>query len=286
MDGSLASTATLPRRRWSPTPLVRASILAHGAGVAALAAQPGLWPWVLGGVALNHAILACGMHPRSAAIGANLTRLPACAGAVAVTFDDGPDPAVTPRVLDILDAHGAGATFFLIGERAAAHPGLVREILRRGHAVGNHTHRHPMGFAAWGPRQQRRDIAAAQSAIADATGVAPRHFRAPMGLRNPLLDPVLAVEGLALVSWTRRGYDAVDHRPEQVLARLRRRLAAGDILLLHDGNCRSGPDGRPTVLTVLPLLLHAGSEAGLTSVTLDAALPQAAAAAPGIPASA
>jgi peptidoglycan/xylan/chitin deacetylase (PgdA/CDA1 family) len=266
----------------------RASMLAHGVGAAALAVQPGLWPWVLGGVVLNHAILACGMHPRSGLIGQNLARLPAASGAVAITFDDGPEPEVTPRVLDLLDAQAARATFFLIGERAARHPALVREILRRGHAVGNHTHRHPLGFAAWGPWRQRREVAAAQAAIAEAGGVAPRLFRAPAGLRNPLLDPVLAAEGLSLVSWTRRGYDTVARRPERVLARVTRGLGPGDILLLHDGNCRSGPDGRPTVLAVLPALLRAVAAAGLTAVALegDAAAPQAAAAAPGSPASA
>ena len=237
----------------------------HGLSAAALTVQPTIWPHVLSLVACNHAVLSCGMHPRSSVLGPNLTRLPAAGrGTVVLTFDDGPHPEVTPRVLDVLDEHGATATFFVIGERAALHGPLVREILRRGHAIENHTHRHPLGFAAFGPWKLRREIAAAQAAIADACGRRPTFFRAPMGLRSPLLDPVLAVEGLSLVSWTRRGYDTVSRRPGRILARLTRGLTDGDILLLHDTAARTCADGTPVVLKVLPRLLAMIASAGLT----------------------
>ncbi len=262
--------------------MARASMLAHGLGAVALAAQPSSWPGVLGLLALNHALLACGMHPRGTMLGPNLSRLPGREG-VALTFDDGPDPEVTPRILDLLEARGARATFFVVGERAARYPALLREMVRRGHAVGNHTHRHPMGFAGWGPWRMRREIAAASRAIAEACGVAPRLFRAPMGLRNPLLDPVLAAEGLSLVSWTRRGYDTVRADAGRVLQRLTRGLAGGDILLLHDAGSRPDGDGRPVVLGVLPPLLEAVAAAGLRTLPLTeavcAALPGGAAAA-------
>jgi peptidoglycan/xylan/chitin deacetylase (PgdA/CDA1 family) len=199
--------------------------------------------------------------------------------AVALTFDDGPDPEVTPRVLDMLDAQGAKATFFVIGRRAARHPALLREMRARGHAIGNHTHRHPAGFAAFGPWRMRREIAEAGHAIADACGERPTLFRAPMGLRNPLLDPVLAAEGLRLVSWTRRGYDTRRQPPERVLARLADGLAPRDILLLHDASSAPDEAGRPVVLSVLPRLLGRLAQAGLISV----ALPSAGA---GVPASA
>jgi peptidoglycan/xylan/chitin deacetylase (PgdA/CDA1 family) len=269
-------------RGWSPSPVVRASIWAHAGGVVALAAWPAAWPQVVGLLAANHALLACGMHPRGTMLGPNLVRLPpdaAAARMVALTFDDGPDPAVTPRVLDLLDRHGASASFFAIGRRAARHPELLREALRRGHDVQNHTLRHPLGFAAWTPGAMRRELEAAQSAIAAACGATPRFFRAPAGLRNPLLDPVLARTGLHLASWTRRGYDTVSRDPDAVLRRLTRGLAAGDILLLHDGSAARDARGVPVVLTVLPALLDHLAALGLRPVSLSRAMTAATSAA-------
>lgn len=275
--------------RWVPTPAARASLWLHGAALPALAAAPGAWPWVLGLLAANHAVLGLvGMRPRSRLLGPNLSRLPpasAARGEVALTFDDGPDPALTPRVLDLLDAAGATASFFLIGERAARHPALVQAILARGHDVQNHTLTHPLGFALRGPFAQRREILGAQAALAAAGAAgpdAPRFFRPPAGLRNPLLDPVLAPTGLGYVSWTRRGADAWFADPERVLRRLTKGLAAGDILLLHDGTWRRDPAGRPVVLTVLPRLLDALAARRLRGVSLGRALAPPGINAPGI----
>lgn len=270
-------TASAPAaRRWRPAPALQASALVHAAGAVALVAAPASWPWVAGGIVANHAALAlAGFLPRSRLLGPNLARLPAPAAQrseVALTFDDGPDPEVTPRVLDALDAAGLKATFFLIGERAARHAALAREIVRRGHAVENHSHRHSTAFGWYGPGRARREVEAAQGAIADATGVAPAFFRAPFGIRNPLLDPALARCGLRYVSWTRRGFDTVARDPRRVLDRLARGLAAGDILLLHDGHAARTPAGTPVVLEVLPALLERLSGAGLRPVTLRAAL--------------
>jgi peptidoglycan-N-acetylglucosamine deacetylase len=245
---------------------MRASLWAHGLGLASLAVMPAAWPQVLGGLALNHGLLACGMHPRSAMLGPNLTRLPDASDRIALTFDDGPDPEITPRVLDLLDHHGATATFFVIGRHAAIQGALMREMLRRGHRIANHTYQHSAAFAAWGPWRQRRDIADAQDAIADACGEWPHLFRAPMGLRNPLLDPILALEGLSLVSWTRRGYDTLSRSPDRVLARLTRGLSAGDILVLHDTRGYHDTAPTPMVLRVLPRLLDAIGERGLRAV--------------------
>jgi peptidoglycan/xylan/chitin deacetylase (PgdA/CDA1 family) len=183
---------------------------------------------------------------------------------VAVTFDDGPDPRVTPRVLDLLEARGMHATFFCIGERVRAHPDLAQEVVRRGHAIENHSSRHHAAFPAMGMGGFHADIAAAQAEIERATGHAPRFFRAPAGLRNPLLDPVLHRLGLRLVSWTRRGFDTrLD--PERVTRILTRRLGAGDILVLHD--TEQAGKAAP-VLEALPGILDAIERAGLHAVTL------------------
>ncbi|WP_207538023.1 polysaccharide deacetylase family protein [Sabulicella rubraurantiaca] len=272
-----------PRERlrdWSPAPLPRASLWWHCAALGGVAAMPALWAEALGTVALNHLILGCAMHPRAALLGPNLRRLPEPAAGVALTFDDGPDPEVTPRVLDLLDRYGARATFFCIGRRAARNGPLLREALRRGHAVENHSHRHSPAFAARGPLWLWREVTEAQAAIADATGVAPRFFRAPMGLRSPLLDPVLAAAGLSLVSWTRRGHDALWRDPRRALRRLAGGLTPGDILLMHDGNAARQRCGTPVVLEVLPGLLDAMARAGLSAAALPAAAAAPEAAAP------
>jgi peptidoglycan/xylan/chitin deacetylase (PgdA/CDA1 family) len=213
--------------------------------------------------------------PRGRVLGPNLLRLPAAAAArneVSLTFDDGPDPEITPRVLELLDQHQAKASFFCVGEKAAAHPDLMREIARRDHSLENHSHRHSHAFAFYGLSRLKRDVQSVQTIIAGITGRAPRFFRAPMGLRSPLLDPVLAKCGLRYVSWTRRGFDAVGRDPERVLRRLTDGLAAGDILLLHDNGFSRTRDGKPVVLAVLPVLLERINAKGLRSVTLSAAL--------------
>jgi peptidoglycan/xylan/chitin deacetylase (PgdA/CDA1 family) len=254
---------------------VQASAALHAAGAAALVVVPAAWPWVLGGLVANHAALvAAGLLPRSRTLGPNVTRLPAAAARrreVALTFDDGPDPEVTPRMLDRLDEAGMTATFFLIGERAARHPALVREIVRRGHAVENHSHRHSMAFACYGLGRMRRDLEAAQAAIADAAGVAPVFFRAPFGIRSPLLDPVLARCGLHYASWTRRGFDNVARDRARVFDRLARGAAAGDIFLLHDGTASRPRPSAAHALEVLPELGARLSALGLRSVTLRTA---------------
>ena len=267
--------------RWRPSPTIRASLALHAGAALVAAAAPGLWPQALAAVAANQALLtAAGLLPRSTLLGANLTRLPqagAARGEIALTIDDGPDPEVTPRVLDLLDranAGGAGgmkATFFCIGERVAAHPALAREMVARGHAIENHGQRHLTMFAALGPGGMRREIADAQKSIADAVGRAPRWFRPTAGLRNPFLDPVLAGLGLRLASWTRRPFDTRCGDVDAVHARLTRNLAAGDILLMHDGHAARTPAGTPVVLDALPRLLASLDGHGLRSVTLAAA---------------
>jgi peptidoglycan/xylan/chitin deacetylase (PgdA/CDA1 family) len=267
------------RYPWRPTPIIRLSFLLHAAAGLIVVMQPALWAWALGAVAVNHVLLTAAVFwPRGRALGANLVRLPPAAaarGEVSITFDDGPDPEITPRVLDLLDRHQAKASFFCVGELAAAHPGLVREIARRGHSIENHSHRHSNAFAFYGILRLKRELESAQAVVSGITGRAPRFFRAPMGLRSPLLDPVLARCGLTYVSWTRRGLDAVHRDPEKVLQRLADGLAAGDILLLHDNGRARTRDGVPVVLAVLPELLRRIQAQGLRSVTLAAAAHEA-----------
>jgi peptidoglycan-N-acetylglucosamine deacetylase len=266
-------------RPFRPAALIRASVALHVAAAGAVLLRPPLWPWALSAVVANHLLLtAAGLWPRASLLGPNWTRLPdsrRSARAVALTLDDGPDPEVTPRVLALLDEHRARATFFCVGERVARHPELTREIVARGHCVENHSQRHLHSFSLLGPKALAAEVGRAQQTIRGVTGEAPLFFRAPAGLRNPFLEPVLARAGLQLVSWTRRGFDTVSRDPARVLRRLTRSLDAGDILLLHDGHAARAAGGTPVILEVLPRLLAALETAGLESVTLRAALPGA-----------
>ncbi|HEY4068464.1 MAG TPA: polysaccharide deacetylase family protein [Burkholderiaceae bacterium] len=265
-----------PSEPWRVPLLVKASTVLHLGAAATVIGAPALWPWALGAVVLDHALVAgTGLWPRSTWLGPNLRRLPEASTArreVSVTIDDGPNPLLTPLMLDQLDAANARATFFCIAANAEAHPALCREIVRRGHSVQNHSYRHAHTFSLSSRRAFAAELGRAQDVLAQITGQRPRFFRAPAGLRNPFLAPVLHELQLELVSWTRRGFDTVRRDPADVLTRLTRGLAPGDILLLHDQHAALSASGRPVSLEVLPTLLARLQAEGLRAVTLPEAI--------------
>lgn len=261
---------------WRAPALVRLSVLLHASALLVMVAKPALWQWALGALIANHAVITvAGLWPRSHWLGPNWTRLPAAAARrneIALTIDDGPDPIVTPQVLDILDRYAARATFFCVGNRAAAYPDLCRDIVRRGHAVENHSQHHCHHFSLMGPRAIARELQAAQDTLSTLSGQRPLFFRAPAGLRNPFLDPILSRLGLRLASWSVRGFDTRVGDANRVSQSLLRGLRAGAILLLHDGNAARTAGGVPVILEVLPALLEAAAIRHLHPVTLKAAL--------------
>ena len=263
-------------RTWIPSPAIKTTAAVHAAAALGMLAEPAAWPWALGALAGNHAALTiAGLLPRSDLLGPNHTRLPMTAIArreIALTIDDGPDPEVTPRVLDLLDLAGVKASFFCIGRRARLQPALCREIVARGHRVENHGDVHSNVFAFFGPARMRADVTAAQISLSDITGQAPQFFRPTAGLRNPFLEPVLAGLDLQLVAWTRRAFDTHERQPQRVLRRLTCNLSPGDILLLHDGNTARTTDGHPVILAVLPALLQTLVAKQLKTTTLKDAL--------------
>ncbi len=275
-DGMFAAMKDSASLRWVPSPLLYGSAAVHLGAVAAVVLRPHAWPWALGAVAANHvALTAAGLWPRSQWLGTNWIRLPAGApGRIAITIDDGPDPEVTPRVLAQLAQARAQATFFCVGERVERFADLAREIVKSGHSIENHSQRHRHTFSLLGPRGMSAEISRAQDAIGRVTGSNPRFFRAPAGLRNPFLEPVLARLGLRLASWTRRGFDTVNGNANAVYERLANALHGDDILLLHDGNAARARNGNPVILEVLPRLLDAVAAHQLRTVTLRSALPR------------
>ncbi|MDA8329498.1 MAG: polysaccharide deacetylase family protein [Betaproteobacteria bacterium] len=264
------------KSHWQPSLLIRATLVLHGAALLALITAPLHWRWVLAALIANHVVLALtGLWPRSHWLGPNWTHLPVAATArseIALTIDDGPDPLVTPQVLDVLERHGVQATFFCIGESAQHYPDLCRDIVRRGHAIENHSQHHRYDFSLLGMAGLTREIQAAQAALTEITGQRPQFFRAPAGLRNPFLDPVLARMELKLASWSVRAFDTREGDPEKVKRKLLKGLRAGAIVLLHDAHAARTPAGYPVILEALPTLLDAAAAAGLHWVTLPQAL--------------
>jgi peptidoglycan/xylan/chitin deacetylase (PgdA/CDA1 family) len=267
----------VPARAWRPSGWLIASAGAHLAAGGLLLAAPRRWPVAAAALAGNHlALAAAGLWPRSQVLGPAVVRLPAAAaarGEVGLTFDDGPDPRVTPRVAEWLARRGARASFFCVGRRAERHPELIAELVRLGHRVENHSHSHPNAFAFYGAAAQRREIRRAQAVLAATAGAPPAYFRAPAGFRNLLLERELAAAGLWLAAWTRRGFDTVSRDPRRIAGRLLRGLAAGDVLLLHDGSPAADRRGQPVVLAALDRLLDGLEAHGLRAVPLPPPLP-------------
>lgn len=264
-----------PPTRWRPPLLVRLSAGLHLIAVSLVMIDPAAWAIALSLVIADHLLItAVGLWPRSTWLGANWNCLPPAArerNEISLTIDDGPDPEVTPQVLEILDRYQIKASFFCIADRAERYPELCREIVQRGHDVENHSRHHRHTFSLLGSRGYRREIEAAQTVLSRIAGEEPRFFRAPAGLRNPFLDPVLHRLNLQLASWSVRGYDTRTRDANRVKNALLRGLRPGAILLLHDGNAARTSDHVPVILAVLPELLDAAAAAGLRFVGLRAA---------------
>lgn len=181
-------------------------------------------------------LLYAQLNPSSQLLGPVVTRFQTSEQEVWLTIDDGPDAEETPVVLDLLDRYQAKATFFLIGDRVAANPELVRLILKRGHHIGNHTMHHFEG-RFW--RMFRRDIEAeindCSRVITEITGVTPEQFRAPVGHKPWSLHAVLRKAGFPLIGWTVRGLDGVSMNCDRIVSRILKKISPGAIILLHEG---------------------------------------------------
>jgi peptidoglycan/xylan/chitin deacetylase (PgdA/CDA1 family) len=159
---------------------------------------------------------------------------------VALTFDDGPHPDYTPKILDILARHGVQAAFFVIGSKAEAHPEIVRRMVEEGHIVGNHTYSHSWHFPLLGTGKMADELRRSDDAIEQATGTRPSLFRPPFGVTNPAIARAVN-KGYIVAGWDVRSLDTASKRPRtKVFERVRRRLRPGSVVLLHDD--REGGD--------------------------------------------
>ncbi|MGZ8473873.1 MAG: polysaccharide deacetylase family protein [Candidatus Deferrimicrobiaceae bacterium] len=185
---------------------------------------------------------------------------------VALTFDDGPDPEVTPLLLELLDLHTVPATFFVTGERAARHPSILRDILSHGHSIGNHSYRHLPFLMLTGMRTLRREIASTQSVLA-RFGIVPFSFRPPVGIVNSRLWRVLLEQGMFCVNYSCRAVDFGNRRISRLSEKVLGTVSRGDIIALHDVAPRRATPER--LLDEFDALLRGLKERGLVVVPLD-----------------
>ena len=184
----------------------------------------------------------------------------------ALTFDDGPHAQGTPAALDALAERGARATFFLVGEQVLRNPSISREIVAAGHEIGLHCHRH-RNLLRLAPWQVSEDLARAQAAIEDATGIQPALYRPPYGILNATALRLARRAGRRTLLWTHWGRDwEARATPESIATRLTRGAGDGSVLLLHDADDYGAPGSWRRTALALPRVLDTLAERGLQAV--------------------
>jgi len=197
-----------------------------------------------------------------------LNRLPGDEQAVSLTFDDGPNPAATPSILDVLRDEGVHATFFVLGRHAERWPELVRRMADEGHQLGNHGYWHRKLHRRT-PTYVREDLTRGTNAIESASGgVRPRVFRAPHGFRSPWVTPIAASLGQRTIGWSLGVWDSARPGADEIARRALHGLHAGSILLLHDGDGYDPAGDRRQTAEALPVIVRGLRERGLHFTTL------------------
>lgn len=254
-------------------------------------ARVALWVLSIGGLALAARSLFLGPIPLWVALLAMLTYVAVCiggalvprfemfgdviwrgdatSGGVALTFDDGPSPVTTRRILALLAEADVRATFFVLGEKVERDPDVVKELVLAGHSVGLHGYRHDRLYAFNSPADVAADIERVQAAVERAAGVRSRWFRPPVGQVSPRTAEGAKRAGVDIVGWSVRGLDGLRGAdPERVAERIERGLEPGAIVLLHDAAERE--DFEPASLEALPKVLESITRKGLRVVPLQA----------------
>ncbi|GAA2711780.1 polysaccharide deacetylase family protein [Actinoplanes palleronii] len=213
------------------------------------------------GAGLLAAVAAAHAGPALAAIGPVRRRLfPQLSGIgapghVALTFDDGPHPDATPRLLRMLDAHGIRATFFLLGRMAEEHPEVARSVAAEGHEIAIHGYDHRL-LIKRGPAETLEDLSRATAAVTAVTGRQPRWWRPPYGVASTAALLGARRLGLTPVLWTAWGRDwTAAATPDSVFRAVRRGLSGGGTILLHDSDHSAAPGAYESMLGALPAIL-------------------------------
>ncbi len=191
--------------------------------------------------------------------------------AVALTFDDGPDPVGTPAVLEALAAAQAKATFFVLGRQVEAHPELARALVAEGHEIALHGHDH-LFARAFLRSALASDLARAEAVVHDVCGVRPRLYRPPAGVVVPSLLDAVRARGLEVVGWSVRPRDGLGGEPQQIAERVLGGICAGDVVLLHDVPSPVASDGRASTAEALPAILQGLADRGLRAAAVSEVL--------------
>lgn len=180
---------------------------------------------------------------------------------IAITFDDGPHPEFTPRVLQLLKTHNAKATFFCIGKHIELYPDIFKSILEAGHTVGNHTYSHANNFGFFNTNKVVKELQRTNAVALHQSGLTLRLFRPAFGVTNPCIKRALNRTKLQSIGWNKRSFDTTHLNEKTILSRVTKNLKKGDIILLHDSSEKS--------IWVLEQLLLFLQEQHLESVTVD-----------------
>ncbi|MEO6526216.1 MAG: polysaccharide deacetylase family protein [Gemmatimonadaceae bacterium] len=206
-------------------------------------------------------------HRNSVVFGPVVSHLPGDDAVVSITFDDGPNPRTTPRILDILRAEGVSATFFVLGRHAERWPELVRRAALEGHQLGNHGFFHRK-LHRRSPAYVRDDLTRGTQQIVHASGVRPAHFRAPHGFRSPWVTPIASSLGQRTVGWTLGVWDSARPGADVIVERTLSGMHAGSILLLHDGDGYDPNGDRMQTAEALPRIIEGLRGRGFSFTTL------------------
>ena len=253
------------RSLWIKVPTVVLAVAAFWwlGGALGVAAAAGVF---FAGMAL---LLAVVIHPNAGLWAKTASRAPRATDRVALTFDDGPDPETTLAIARILEERQVQAAFFVVGERARAHPEVLAALHEAGHLLCNHSDTHAMTFhfQLWGAA--RRELRACNQAIAAVLGMEPTLFRSPQGIKNPALGDVLRSMGLTAVGWTARGLESLGGDAATIARRVLSKVRPGGVILLHDGGGFGGRAEQTATVEALPEIIDGLRARGMEPARLD-----------------
>ena len=227
------------------------------------------YPYLAAAIASFYIVLclAASFFPGTNFLGPVINRGRTGRPVVSLTFDDGPDEPVTRQILDLLDKYSAPATFFVVGVKAGCYPEIIKEIIARGHTVGNHSFHHDPFLMLKGSKTIYREIRMAQETLRKI-GVNTMAFRPPVGIVNPQLAPFLEKAGMHCITFSCRAVDAGNRRVKNISRKILKKVRSDDIILLHDTSPRRKEDGE-ILLTEIESVLSGLVAKGLKVVPLS-----------------